>query len=131
MRAEQTGSDFLEELLPLLRRFTATWEQNVVLGDHRWQSQNMKAMQRFAKGLSTELLELDSQYSGVWAAYVRGRMHQLSAELREFVTPDMRDLSAQDHEVIIAHGKAAYELTAGLISYLEPGKPTRKRSDEQ
>jgi len=125
LRAEHTGSDFLEELLPLLRRFTATWEQNVVLGDHRWQSENMIAMQRFAKGLSTELLELDSQYSGVWDAYVRGRMHQLSTELREFVTSDM------DNEVMVAHGKAAYELTAGLISYLEPGKPTRKRSDEQ
>ncbi len=91
----------------------------------------MKVMQRFAKGLSTELLELDSQYSDLWDAYVRGRMHQLSTELREFVTPDMRNLSAQANEVLIAHGRTAYELTAGLMSYLEPGKPIRKHSDEQ
>jgi hypothetical protein len=45
----------MEELLILLRRFTVRWEQNVLLGDHRWQWENMKAMQRFAKGLSKEL----------------------------------------------------------------------------
>lgn len=86
----------MEDLLPLLRRFTVRWEQYVVLGDHRWQSQNMKAVQRFAKGLSKELLKFDSKYPDLWDADVRNQIHMLSTELREFVTPDMRDLSVQE-----------------------------------
>jgi hypothetical protein len=118
-----------EELLSL-RRFMVRWEQNVVLGDRRWRSENMKAMQRFAKGLSKEFLRFDSKYSDLWDE-VRGQIHLLSSELRQFVTPDMRRLSVQDNEVMVAHGTMAYELTRGLISYLEPEKLTRKPSDEK
>jgi hypothetical protein len=97
----------------------ARWEQKVVLGDHRWQSENMKAMQTFAKGISKEFLRFDSKYSDLWDAEVRDQMHLLSSELRQFVTSDLRHLSVQDNEVMVAHGSSAYELTRGLISYLK------------
>lgn len=74
--------DSMEELLPLLRRFTVRWEQNVVLGDNRWQSENIREMQRYAKGLSKELLKFDSEYSELWSAEVRNQMHIFSTELR-------------------------------------------------
>ena len=105
--------------MTLLRRFTVRWEQNVLLGDHRWQWENMKAMQRFAKGLSKELLKFDSKYSNLWNAEVRDQIRLLSTELGQFVTPDMRRLSIRDTEIMVAHGRMAYELTRGLISYLE------------
>ena len=124
-------SDFMEELLPLLSRFTAIWEQNVVLGDHRWERENMKATQRFAKGLLREPLEFDSRYSDSSDAEIRNRVHLLSTELRQFFTPDIRGLSIQDREVMVAHGKVAYEMTGGLSSYLEPEKLTRRPSDER
>jgi hypothetical protein len=123
-------SDSIEELLPLLRRFKAQWEQYVVLGDHRWQEENMKAMQRFAKGLSKELLNLNSKNCDLWDAEVRNQARLLSGELYEFVKPDMRRLSVQDIEVMVAHGRVAYEMTRQLISNLESEKLTRKPSDE-
>jgi hypothetical protein len=43
----------------------------------------------------------------------------LSTELRHFVTPDMRGLSVQGIEIMVAHGRMAYESTKDLISYLE------------
>lgn len=95
-------------------------ERNGVLGDHRWQSENMKAMQRFAKGLSKEFLRFGSKYSDLWDGEVRDQIHLLSSELHQFVTPDMRHLSVQDNEVMVAHGRMAYELTRALISHLEP-----------
>jgi hypothetical protein len=121
-------SDSMEGLLTLLRRFTVRWEQNVLLGDHRWQWENMKAMQRFAKGLSKELLKFDTKYSNLWNAEVRDQIRLLSTELGQFVTPDTRRLSVQDIEVMVAHGRMAYELTRGLTSYLE--KETGKPSNE-
>lgn len=121
----------MEELLLLLGRFTVRWEQNVVLGDHRWQLENMKDMQRLTKGLSIELLKCDSKYSDLWDAEVRNQMRLLSTELRQFVRPDIRDLSVQDNGVMVAHGRMAYELTRGLISYLDPEKRTRKPFDGQ
>jgi hypothetical protein len=120
----------MEEPLTLLRRFTVRWEQNILLGDHRWQWENMKAMQRFAKGLSKELLKFDSKYSNLWNAEVRDQIRLLSTELRQFVTPDMRHLSVQDNEVMVAHGRIAYELTRGLIWYLERERQTGKPSNE-
>lgn len=124
-------SDSKAELLPLLRRFTVRWEQNVVLGDHRWQWGNMKTMQGFAKDLSEELLGFDSRCCDSWDAEVRNRIHLLSTELRQFVRPDMQRLSVHAIEVMAAHGRITYELTRGLISYLEPEKLTRNPSDEQ
>lgn len=120
----------MEELLTLLRRFTVRWEQNVLLGDHRWQWENMKAMQRFAKGLSKELLKFDSKYSNLWNAEVRDKIRLLSTELGQFVTPDTRRLSIRDVEIMVAHGRMAYELTRGLISYLERERQTGKPSNE-
>jgi len=114
--------------MPLLRRFKINWEQNVVLGDHRWQGESMKAMQRFAKGLSREFLEFDSRYSALYDAEVRDQMRLLSSELHQFVTPDMRHLSVEDLEVMAAHGKMTYEMTIRLISYLDSKKLTRKSS---
>jgi hypothetical protein len=96
------------------------WEQNVVLGDHRWQSENMKTMQRFANGLSKEFLRFSSKYSDLWDAEVKDQIHLLSSELHQFVTPDMRHLSVQDNEVMVARGRMAYELTRALISFLKP-----------
>lgn len=124
-------SDSMEELLPVLRRFTVRWEQNIVLGDHRWQWENMKTMQGFAKDLSEDLLGFDSRCCESWDAEVRSKIHVLSTELRQFVRPDMRRLSVHAIEVMVAHGRITYELTRGLISYLEPEKLTRKPSDEQ
>jgi hypothetical protein len=112
-------------------RFMVRWEQNVVLGDRRWQLENMKTMQRFARGLSKEFLRSDPKNWDLWDAEIRGQMHLFSSELRQFVTPDMRHLSVQDNEVMVAHGRKAYELTRGLVSYLEREKPIRKPSDEQ
>ena len=124
----------MEELLALLKRFMITWEQNVVLGDHRWQSENMRAMRRFAKGLSKAFSRFDLNYSDLWDAEVRQQMHVLSSELVQFVTPNIRLLSVQDNEAMVAHGRMAYELTRGLLSHLEPRdalKLTRKAADEE
>ena len=63
------GSVEMQELLPILRRFTVSWQQNVVLGDHRPQWGNMNAIERFAKGSSKELLKLDSKYSDLWGCW--------------------------------------------------------------
>jgi len=90
----------------------------------------MKAMQRFAKGLSKELLNLNSKNCDLWDAEVRNQARLLSGELYEFVKPDMRRLSVQDIEVMVAHGRVAYEMTRQLISNLESEKLTRKPSDE-
>ncbi len=75
-------------------------------------------MQRLAKRLSKELLEFDSKYPDLSDAEVRNRVHLLSTELRQFVTPDMRRVSIRDVEIMVAHGRMAYELTNGLVSYL-------------
>jgi hypothetical protein len=117
----------MKDLLPLLRRFTTTWEQNVVLGDHRWESENINATQRFAKGFTKELLKFNSKYSDLWDAEVRDQIHLLSNELRQFVTSDMRH---QSNGVIVAHGRTVYELTRGLVSHLEAENLTRRASNE-
>jgi hypothetical protein len=108
----------MEELLPLLARFKVDWEQNVLLGDHRWQSENMKAMQRLARGVSKELLQFESKHSEHSNAEVGNRIRLLSTELLQFVTPDMRRLSIRGVEIIVEHGRMAYELTKELITYL-------------
>ena len=89
----------------------------------------MKTMQRFAKILSREFLEFDSQCSALSDAEVRNQMCLISSELHQFVTPDMRHLSVQDLEVTVAHGKVTYEMTGRLISYLD-SELTRKSSGE-
>ena len=119
----------MKELLPLLRRFTVSWEQNVILGDPRWQSENMKAMQRSAKGLSKELLKLEPEYSEHANAEIRDGIHLICTELRDFVMPDMRRLSVQGIEVMVAHGRMAFDNARGLISYLEPEKLAKGPSD--
>ena len=108
----------MEELSSLLARFKVDWEQNVLLGDHRWERENMETMQRLAKHLSTELLEFDSKYPDLSDTEVRDRMHLLSTELRQFVKLDMQRVSIQEVEVMVAHGRTAYELTNGLVSLL-------------
>jgi len=95
------------------------WEQNVVLGDRRWQWENMKSTQRFAKELSRELLGSHSRHSDIADVDIRNQLHLLSTELGEFVKPDKRGLTIQDNQAIVAHGRTAYELTKGLISCLE------------
>lgn len=112
----------MEELLTLLRYFTVRWEQNVLLGDHRWQWENMKAMQGFAKDLSQKLLEIESKNANLWNAEARDKIRLLSTELGQFVIPDTRRLSIRDIEIMVAHGRMAYELAIGLISTLEREK---------
>ncbi len=116
----------MEELLTLPRRFTVRWEQNVLLGDHRWRWENMKAMQRFAKALSKELLKFNSKYSNLWNAEVRDRIRLLSTELGQFVTPDTRRLSIRDIEIMVAHGRMACELPNDSMV---PGSPVFRYSE--
>jgi hypothetical protein len=90
----------------------------------------MKAMQRSAKGLSKELLKFEPEYSEHANAEIRDRIHLICTELRDFIMPDMRRLSVQGIEVMVAHGRMAFDNAAGLISYLESEKLAKNPSDK-
>lgn len=111
-RAEQQES-LAKELLPLLRRFTLRWEQDIVLGDRRWQCENMKNLQRFAKGLLRDILKIGSTYSDSWNQ-VENQIQLLSTELRQLVAPELRHMHLQDLQLAVTHGGKAYDMIRGF-----------------
>jgi hypothetical protein len=106
-----------EELSIILRNLVVEWEQNVFLGDHRWERENIMTMQNVSKKLLTDLVKLGSKQA---PANDMEEMQPLVNELREFVIVDLRGPSVQEFEPAIAHGRKAYEMARGLISVNPP-----------
>lgn len=60
---------------------------------------------------------------------VKSKPHRIEAGVQ--IEAFLFSSSVQDNGVMVALGRMAYELTRGLISYLEPWKRTRKPLNEQ
>lgn len=117
-----------DELLPLLEPFLLRWGAKGILGkdSSRWakvETEDRVDLQRSARLLSDQLLQLNSKHGETWDFGLRNQIGYLSEELRKFgvVEPTVGEKEL-DFTAMDSHGRSAFEAARAVVAWIKQKK---------
>jgi hypothetical protein len=130
LRRQQSNLAFFsyDELVPLLESFLVRWQAKENLGTDpsRWlrvEPEDRVDLQKSARVLSDQLLQLISKHSNEWDAGIKNQITIASEQLRLFgvVQPTFgqKDL---DFASMDSHGRLAFEVARAIVAWVKEKK---------